>query len=106
MGAIMNVQTMDDDIAHMLQREAGPIGNVDIGTAAVKGLVTRDVELLLEFDGHVASEVDPKGFLLDYAVPQSSGLGVLGVVVGGGDNVEPAVLAPRGLAPEPGSTIS
>lgn len=56
---VMNVQPMNDDIRHELDRDAGAVSYVNVGAACVDGLEAVHDQLLLERDHHVALEHDP-----------------------------------------------
>lgn len=66
----MNVNSMDDDIGHILNGYACTIGNVDIDPTSIYGLEAVHDQLLLEGDHHIALEHDPEGPVLDHSVPQ------------------------------------
>lgn len=57
--AVVDVQTMDDDIRHVLNSNARPAGDVYIGSSAVDGLERVHHELLFQLNGHVTFEDDP-----------------------------------------------
>lgn len=44
---VMDVQAVDDDISHKLQCDLGTIGDVDVSTTTVNGLVACHHELLI-----------------------------------------------------------
>lgn len=80
---MVNVDVVDDDVAHLLDREASMAGDLDIRASSVDCLVASDDELVFEFDSHVAGEDDPERFRLDHGVSKGSGNRVRRVVVGG-----------------------
>lgn len=57
--AIMDMDTMDDDIGDELDGNAGTKGNVDIGATTIDGLEAVHDEFLLEGNHHVPLEHDP-----------------------------------------------
>lgn len=104
--AVVNVQSMNYDVRHVLNRNAGSAGDVDTGATAVDGLEGVHDQLLFQSNDHVASEDDPKGFVLDHCVPESSRFWVDGIVVAGvGDDVDLSVTAANGVFAEPNSTV-
>lgn len=80
-GNVMNVKIVDDDVLHKLNRDASTVGDADVGTAGVDGLVTSHYELLRQPDDHAAGEDDPQRLLLDDGVPERPRLRVHEVVV-------------------------
>lgn len=94
----VETQAVDDDVAHLVEQEAGAVGYVDVGAAAVDGGEALDEQRPLELDDHVRSEGDPDLPLHEAGpVPQRAGLGIHRVVSGVGDPVESHVLS--GVAP-------
>lgn len=85
----MNVDVVDDDVAHLLDRETSMASDLDIRSSSVDCFVASDDELVFEFDSHVAGENDPEWFRLDHGVTKCTGNWVRRVVVGGiGDEVK------------------
>ena len=104
--AVVNVDAVDDDVAHVLQGHAAPAGDVHIGSSPVYGLEAVDDELVLEFDEHVGGEGNPQGLSLDHSVPESARSGVDGVLVGGvGDHIELTALAAHSVLAEPNAAV-
>lgn len=94
----------NDNVAHVLQRQPRPPGDVDRDAAAVDRFVARDHELVLEADGHARLEDDPQRLQPRYPPSQCAVGGVGGVVVARGrHHVDLAVLAAERVAPEPES---
>ena len=92
--AVVNVDVVDDDVAHLLDREASVAGDLHVRASPVDGFVASDDELVPEFDPHVAGEDDPERLRLDHGVAEGSGGRVRRVVVGGvGDEVKAAAFA-------------
>ena len=103
---VMDVESVDDDVLHELDGDASAVGDMNVGTAAVDGLVAGDEQLLVEVDDHVAGEDDPERLGLDSSVAESAGAGVDQVVVGGvGDDIDLAVDAAKGVTPEPQGAV-
>lgn len=91
---MVDVDVMDDDVGDVLESNAAPAGDVDVGATAVDGFEAVEDEFLWELDVHVGGEDDPEGFSLDDSPPESAWTGVDGVVVGGvGDDVVTAAFA-------------
>lgn len=86
---MVNVDVVDDDMAHLLDREATMAGDLDIRASSIDCFVASDDELVFEFDSHVAGEDDPEWFRLNHGVSKCSGNWIRRVVVGGiGDEVK------------------
>ena len=80
---------MDDHVADALEGDARAPSDMHRHTATVDGLVGRDHELPLQFDGHAGFEDNPEGSRARHGVAESPGRGVRRVVVAwGGDPVE------------------
>lgn len=104
---VVNVETMDYNVRHVLNRNARPTGDMDTSATAVYGLEGIHNQFLFQSNDHVASEDDPKGFVLDDGVTESSWFGVDGVVVTGVSNdVDFAVSTADGVFAETDPTIS
>lgn len=100
--AIMDVDTMDDNVVHKLQCEASPPGDVNVVAPAVDGLEAVHDELLLELNVHVAGEGDPQRLTLDDCIAECSHLRVHHIVVGlVGHHVNLSVLPSDGVLAEP-----
>lgn len=92
--AVVNVDVVDDDVAHLLYRQAPVAGDLDVRASPVDRLEAPDDELVPERDPHVAGEDDPERFRLYHGVAEGSGKWVRRVVVGGvGDEVKAAAFA-------------
>nr|GMD67845.1 hypothetical protein CR513_45203 [Ipomoea batatas] len=105
--AVMNVQSMDDDIGNELDCDARPISNVDVGSTGINGLEAVHDELLLQLYNHVTLEHNPQGLLLDNSVAKSARLGVHRVIITSiSDNIESTITATNGIAPKSYATIS
>lgn len=93
---------VDDHVLHELDGDAGAVGDVDGGAAAVDGLVARHDQLLVQPDHHAALEDDPQRLQLDHGVAEGPRLRVHHVVVGVvGDHVDLPAFPALGVAPEP-----
>lgn len=104
--AVVDVDVVDDDVADVLQSEAAAADDVDVGAAAVEGLVGVEYQLLRQLDQHVGGEHDPEGLRLDDGVAERARFRGDGVVVGGVryDVVTAALAAQRVLA-EPKAAV-
>lgn len=104
--AVMNMNTMNDNVGDELNGNASTISNVDVGAAAIDGLEAVQDEFLSESDDHVMIEDDPEGLWLDGSVAESAGFGVDGVDIWRvSDGVERAVSAADGVAAEADAAI-
>lgn len=91
---MVDVDVVNDDVGHVLEREATVAGDFDVDAAAVDGFVAVDDELVFELDEHVGGEGDPDGFRLDDGVAKGAWRWVRWVVVGGvGDDVDLSTFA-------------
>ena len=89
---IMHIDTMYDDIAHILDRDARPVRNVDLVTSPVDSLVAIHKELFLKHNVHVSIEDDPKRFGLYDGMSECSRFRVYRIFIGViGDYVEFAI---------------
>lgn len=70
--AVVDVETMDDDIGNKLNGYAPAISNVDICTTTIYGLEAVHDKLLLQSDHHVALENNPEGPVLDDSMPEGA----------------------------------
>ncbi|KAF2530453.1 hypothetical protein F2Q70_00030855 [Brassica cretica] len=57
---VVNAGVVDDDVAHLLDRQALVAGDLDARASPVDGFVASDDELVFERDPHVAGEDDPE----------------------------------------------
>lgn len=104
--AIMDVEAVDDDVGDELDSDAGAVGDVHVGAAAVDGLEAVHDELLLEGDDHVTLEHDPEGLILDDGMPQCPRARVHRVVVPGvGHLVQTPVAPADGVAAEADAAV-
>lgn len=104
--AVMDVQTMNDNISNILDRDASSISNVDIDPTGVNGLEAVHYELLLQFYNHVTLEHNPERLVLDNSMAQSARLGVDSVIVAGvGDHIEAAITATYGISSKSNATV-
>lgn len=99
--AIMDANPVYDHMAHVLYSDAGPKSNLNPNPSPINGLVTIYHQLILKPDHHAPSEHNPKWARLDDAVTERPPLGDRRVVRGVRDDVDAAVFAPDGVAPEP-----
>ncbi|KAG2620684.1 hypothetical protein PVAP13_3NG210101 [Panicum virgatum] len=114
--AVAHGEPVDDDVAHVVQHEAGAAVPDDHGGAAVPddhggaapvhGLVRGHDQLLLGPDGHVTRERDPQGLLLDEAVAEGARRRGRRVFVARvRHHVRLAVLAAAGVTAEPDGAV-
>ena len=104
--AIMDVQTVNDNISDKLDSDASSISNVDISPTAINGLEAVHDQLLLQLDNHVPLEHNPQRFFLDDSVAQSSGPGVDRVIITRvGDDIETAVTATNRIPAKTNATV-
>ena len=96
---------MDDDVGHVLDRDASATSDVDGGATSVDGLEAVDDELVFEGYYHVGGEYDPEGDCLDDGVAECSGLGVDRVIVKVNDQVKCASFSSAGAGAKPHPTI-
>lgn len=67
--AVMDVETMDDNICHILDCDAASISNVHIGSSPINCLEAVHNKLLLQLYHHVTLEHNPQRPVLDHCVP-------------------------------------
>ena len=102
----MYVKVMEDDVLDELDSNASTIGNSDVGSSAINGLVSGHDELLSEPNDHAPSKDDPKRFFLDDSMPESARFRVDEVGVRRvGDDVVFAVLTANCVAAEAEGTV-
>lgn len=63
--AVMNVESMNNDICNELDRNASPISDVDIRATAINCLEAVHNEFLLQSDDHVPFEYNPQRPILN-----------------------------------------
>jgi hypothetical protein len=102
----MDVNPVNDNVGHMLYRNAGTVGNVDIGSSAVNCLVTVHEELFFELDDHVPLKNDPQRLCLNNSMAQGARPGIDRIVVIGiSDHIESAILPSNGILAEPNGAV-
>ena len=57
---VVDLNSMDDDVADKLDGDASTTGNVDLNASSINGLIAGHDELLLEFDHHAAFKDNPQ----------------------------------------------
>lgn len=98
---VKDLDPMDDDVLHKLHRDASTLGNVNIDTSSINGLVAVHDELLLEGDEHASSKDDPQRAVTRDRVAERAGFRVHHIIVGGiGDHVEWSTFASNGVSTE------
>lgn len=78
----MDVDVVDNNVGHVLERETSIACYVDVSSTTVDGFVAVENEFVSELDGHASGEDDPEGFILDDTVTEGSRSWVGGVTVG------------------------
>lgn len=102
----MDVNPVNDNVGHVLYRDAGTVGNVDIGSSAVDCLVTVHEELFFELDDHVSLKNDPQRLRLNNSMAQGARPGIdCIVVIGICDHIESPILPSNGIPPEPNGAV-
>lgn len=105
--AVMDVESMDNNIGNKLDRETSSIGNVNIVATCINCLETVHNELLFQLYYHVAAEHNPQGLLLDNSMTNSTRPGVNRVIVTIiSDHIVTAITTTNGIAPKSNATIS
>lgn len=96
---VVDVKAVDDHILGELNAKTSTIGNVNIGTTSIDGLVTRHHQLLGQLDDHATPKYDPQWTFLNCSISEGSGFRVHDVVVRCiGNDVDLAPLATGGLS--------
>ena len=91
---VMDVHAVDDDVAHVLQRDAAAASDVHVRTPPVDRLVAVDNELVLEANVHVSREDDPQRPVLEGAIAERPRRRVDHVVVAViGHHIDRSILA-------------
>lgn len=105
--AVVDVESVDDDVSDVLDGDAGTAGDVNVSASAVNGLEAVHDELLLERDDHIPLEDDPERLILDDTIAEGALSRVDRVIVAGvGDNVDLAIAATNGIAAEADAAVS
>lgn len=103
---VVDPYVMDDHIVDKLEGEACTIGNVDLDTPTINGLVAGEDQLFSKLDDHVVGEDDPQRFRLDDSVADGPWLWVVQVIVRRiSHDVVFTVLASSCMAPEAKDTV-
>jgi len=104
--AIVNVNSVNDHVAHVVYGDAAAAGDVHTGASAVDCLERVHQKLLFQRDYHVPLEDYPQGFVLYGGVTEGSGLWIHGVVVAGVCHlVDPTVSSADGVLAEPDGAV-
>lgn len=105
--AVMDVDSVDDDVGNILDGDTCTISNVDVRATPIYGLEAVHYEFLLEGDHHITLEHDPEWPVLDHCMPKGAWLWVDRIIVAGiGDSVEASIAPTYCIAPEPNTAIS
>ena len=103
---VVNVETMDYNVCHVLNGNARPTGDMDASATAVDGFEGIHNQFFFQSNHHIASEDDPEGFILDYGVTESSWFRVNWIIVAGvSDDVDLAVATANGVFAESNPTV-
>lgn len=65
---VVNVNPVNDDVLHELDRDLSPVADMNVGSTPVYGLVAGHHQLLAQSYVHTAREDDPKRPRLDHCV--------------------------------------
>ena len=104
--AVVDVETMNDDVGDILQGDAATPRDVHVVAAPIDGLEAVDQELLPQPNGHVGSKRDPQCVRLDHCVPQGPLPRIHWVIVPRvRDHVQVSVEASHRSPPEPHATL-
>lgn len=104
---VVEVDTMDYDVLHVLHGDPCTVGDVDIGAPAVYRLMAGHDQLLLENNDHASCKDDPQWLGLDHSMPESALEGFVHFIVGGvSHHVDPAVPPSSGPSAEPKDAFS
>ena len=105
--AVMDVESMYDNVGHKLYSNAWSTCNVNTSSPAINGLEGVHDQLFLQLNHHVPSKDDPQGLILDDCIPKSPRLRIHHIIITGVcDHVNLSVLATYGILPKPNCTIS
>ncbi|KAL5990159.1 hypothetical protein ACLOJK_011056 [Asimina triloba] len=105
--AVMDMESMDNNISDKLNGYAGPVCYMDICPTPIDGLEAVHNQLLFQDDDHVTLEYDPKGLVLDDGMPKSARARVDRIIVTGvSDDVVASITSTNGLAPKANPTVS
>lgn len=78
---IMYVNTMDDDVGHILYGDAWTVSNVHTSAPTINGLEWVHDQFLLQLNDHVTLEYDPQWLVLDDSMAERPWLRVHGIIV-------------------------
>ena len=70
--AVVDMDSMNDDVIHILYCNASSVGNMDFGSSTVNSLVAVHEQLLLQLNIHIFLENDPERLRLDDSMAQSA----------------------------------
>lgn len=103
---VMNVQTMNYNVGHVLDGNARSSSNVDAGSSTVDGLEGVHDQLLLQLYHHVTFEDDPEWLILYYTVSECTWLGTHRVIPCIRYHIYFPISATNGMLPKPNRTVS
>ncbi|GLU03795.1 hypothetical protein SLE2022_209740 [Rubroshorea leprosula] len=101
------MDTVNDNVGHVLNRDLPPISNVNVGTAAIDRLEAVHNQLLLEFNHHVMFEDDPQRPILENGMAEGARFGIDRIIVTGvTHDVVPSITTAHGITSKTNCTIS
>jgi len=104
--AVMDVDAVDDDVCHKLNRDASSISYVDIDSTPINCFEAVHYEFFLQLDHHVTLEHNPERLVLDNSMTKSARLGVDRVIITGVcNNIESTILATNGISAKTNTTV-
>lgn len=105
--AVMYVDAMDDDVAHVMYGDAWSSCNVDARTSTVDGFEGVHHQLLIQLNHHVPFEDDPQRLVLYHCVSKRSGPWIHRVIVARiRHHVDPTVSSSGCIFSEPDGAVS
>lgn len=103
---MVHVDVVDDDVGHVLNSDATAAGDVDVGATPIDRFEAIDDEFMLEPNGHILGEDDPKGLKLDHGVAEGARSWVRRIGIGRvGYDVDLAAFAADGIAAEADAAV-
>lgn len=104
---VVDMNSMNDNIGHILNCNASSICYMNIGTSTINSLITVHDKLLLELNNHIFLENNPERFGLNNSVPQSARSRIDRVIVIWICNyIKSAILTSNGVFAKSDGTIS
>lgn len=104
--AVMDVESMYDNVGHILYSNACSTCNMDASTPAIDGLEGVHYQLFLQLDNHIPRKDDPQGLILDDCITQSPGLWIHHIIITGvRHDVNLPILPTNGILPKSNCAI-